>query len=61
MITTNTGEQCELLGQKIDKLDKPRISRIVDGQKLIQAEYDAFRKQQYERIQESDHHGSRKG
>ena len=35
MITTNAGEQCEVLGVKFDKLDKPRISRIVDGDGLI--------------------------
>jgi hypothetical protein len=38
------------MGQKIGKLDTPRISRIVDGDKLIDAEYDAFRKQRYEML-----------
>lgn len=48
LITMNAGEECELLGVKIPKLDKPRISKIVDGKKLIAAEYESFRKQQYE-------------
>ncbi len=48
MITTNAGEQCEVLGVKFDKLKKPRISKIMDGEDLIQAEFDAFRKKQYE-------------
>src|SRR5262249_11546474 len=51
MITTNAGEKgCEIFGQKIGKLEKPRISRIVDGEKLMQAESDAFRKKQYEML-----------
>jgi hypothetical protein len=50
MITTNAGEQCEVLGVKVDKLDKPRISKIVDGEKLIQAEYAAFRKRKFEML-----------
>ena len=43
MITTNAGEECEVLGTKFPKLDKPRISKIVDGAKLIDAENQAFR------------------
>jgi len=48
VITTNAGEQCEVMGVKFDELKKPRISKIVDGEKLIQAEYAAFRKRQFE-------------
>jgi hypothetical protein len=48
MITTNAGGECEFMGQKLGKLDKPRISRIVAGQKLIDAENEAFRQRQFD-------------
>jgi len=50
VITTNTGDECEkvFLGPKFGKLPKPRTSKIVDGDKLIQEEYDAFNKRKLE-------------
>lgn len=51
MITTNAHDQgCDVLGVKFDKLTKPRIAKIVDGEKIIQAERQAFRKRQFEML-----------
>ncbi len=47
LLATNTGEQCEILGRRME-LEKPRISKLVDGGALIQAEFNAFRKTQFE-------------
>jgi hypothetical protein len=40
--------KCEFMGTEFPKLDKPRISKIVDGDKLIEAEREAFSKRKYE-------------
>jgi hypothetical protein len=50
MITTNAGEECEVLGAKLSKLVKPRISKIVDGEEIIKAEYNEFHKRKYEKL-----------
>lgn len=38
LITKNTGNDCDVLGQKMEQLKQPRISQIVDGEKIIAAE-----------------------
>lgn len=49
MVTTNAGEECaEVWGLKFDKLARPRISRIVNGDKLIAEEYESFKRKQFE-------------
>jgi hypothetical protein len=45
--TRNTGKECEFLGAAIPKLPKPRISQIVDGKKIIQAEYSTIQERAY--------------
>ena len=47
LITKNTGEVCEVLGQKLEQLRKPRISQIVDGEKIIAAELQSFKQKSY--------------
>lgn len=47
LITKNTGEVCEVLGQKMEQLRKPRISQIVDGEKIIAAELQSFKQKSY--------------
>ncbi|MEQ1520555.1 MAG: hypothetical protein ABL936_04715 [Aestuariivirga sp.] len=47
LITKNSGEVCEVLGQKMEQLRKPRISQIVDGEKIIAAELQSFKKKSY--------------
>lgn len=44
MITKNAGPECEILGQKLEKLKRPRISQIVNGEEIIQTEDNAFQK-----------------
>ena len=48
LITKNAGGTCEILGKKIEKLPKPRISQIVDGKKLISSEFANIEKMAYE-------------
>ena len=43
LITKNTGNSCEILGQKLEPLKKPRISQIVDGEKIISLENKRFK------------------
>jgi hypothetical protein len=38
-ITKNAGGDCDILGVKMPKLDKPRISQIVDGKDIVQQEF----------------------
>ena len=47
LITKNAGGNCEVLGQKIDPLKKPRISQIVDGEQIIARENETFRQKTY--------------
>ena len=39
MITKNLQKDCDLLGEKMERLKKPRIAQIVDGEEIIRAEY----------------------
>jgi hypothetical protein len=50
LITKNTGNDCEILGEKMDTLKKPRISQIVDGEKIIAAEHQAFKQKAYDML-----------
>ncbi len=43
-ITRDTGQECII---NIGKLAKPRIARIVDGKKIIQAAFNGIRKKAY--------------
>lgn len=44
----NTSGDCEtMLGDTIPRLDKPRVSRIVDGQEIINAEFNAISKETF--------------
>ncbi len=45
--TRNTGKKCDLLGVAIPKLPKPIISQIVDGKKIIEAEYSKIQERAY--------------
>lgn len=47
-VTRNAGGDCEFLGQKIDKLPKPRISQVIDGEKLQQKEFEALQRKAFE-------------
>ena len=47
-ITKNAGGKCEFLGTKVDKLPKPRISQIVDGEQIINKEFRKIAKAAYE-------------
>lgn len=38
-ITRNAGGDCKVLGVEFEKLNKPRIAQIVDGSKIIPAEF----------------------
>jgi len=38
-ITRNAGGNCEVLGTTMEKLPKPRISQIVDGEKIFEEEF----------------------
>jgi hypothetical protein len=50
LITKNTARDCQILGQKLDRLKKPRISQIVDGEQIITKEHQAFRRNIYEML-----------
>lgn len=41
-ITRNGSGDCEILGQEIPKLEKPRIAQIVDGEEIINKEFAAL-------------------
>lgn len=44
----NTAGDCEtMLGSTIPRLDKPRVSRIVDGREIINAEFNAISKETF--------------
>lgn len=44
----NTTGDCEtMLGEALPRLDKPRVSRIVDGQDIINAEFNAISKETF--------------
>ena len=45
--TRNTGKECDLLGENIPKLSKPRIAQVVDGKKIYQAEYSKIQERAY--------------
>lgn len=38
-ITRNAGGDCKILGVELEKLNKPRIAQIIDGSKIISAEF----------------------
>lgn len=38
-ITRNTGRECDVLGTAMPKLERPRVSQIVDGEKIIAQEF----------------------
>ena len=42
-IASNTAKNCEVGGRKFKKLPKPRISQIVDGKDIIEAEFTRVR------------------
>lgn len=46
-ITKNAGGKCEILGQAIDKLSKPRISQVVEGKKIFDKEFERIKKTAY--------------
>ena len=46
-ITKNAGGKCEILGKQIPKLSKPRISQIVNGEKIINEEFGRIAKAAY--------------
>lgn len=43
-MTRNAGGDCEFMGVKIPKLEKPRIGQIVDGSEIINKEFGAVTK-----------------
>lgn len=47
LITKNTGNPCEVLGQKLEHLKKPRISQLVDGEKIFASENENFRQKTF--------------
>lgn len=47
-ITKNAGGKCEILGKAIEKLAKPRISQVVEGEKIIDEEFGKIAKTAYE-------------
>ncbi|QQG35586.1 MAG: hypothetical protein HYS17_08645 [Micavibrio aeruginosavorus] len=47
-IARNTEGDCEFLGATLEKLPKPRISQIVDGEKIILKEFSDLRKKAFE-------------
>lgn len=47
-ITRNAGGDCEVLGVKLEKLSKPRISQIVDGSEIIASEFAIVEKNAYD-------------
>lgn len=49
-ITRNAGGKCEALGVTLNKLPKPRIAQIVDGSKIIGAEFAKLEKAVYEAL-----------
>jgi len=49
-ITKNAGGNCEFLGAKLDRLPRPRISQVVDGQKIVREEFDAIGRRAYEML-----------
>lgn len=48
LITRNAGGNCEILGVKLDKLSKPRISQIVDGSNILIQEFSKIEKAAYD-------------
>lgn len=49
-ITKNAGGKCEILGKSIEKLAKPRISQIVDGEKIFDEEFRKIEKTAHEML-----------
>jgi hypothetical protein len=47
LITKNTGKECAVLGLKLEQLKKPRISQIVDGEKIIESELQLLKQKSY--------------
>ena len=52
-ITKNLTDGCEVMGQKIPKLEKPRTTQIIDGWKTIHAIYADMRKSAYNALSSS--------
>lgn len=47
-ITRNAGGDCKILGVELEKLNKPRIAQIVDGSKIISAEFAKMSKKAFD-------------
>jgi hypothetical protein len=47
-ITRNDGGSCDVLGTELPKLEKPRVSQIVDGEEIYTREFAALRQKAYE-------------
>lgn len=48
LITKNAGGKCEILGQPMPKLTKPRISQVVDGKKIFEEEFAKIQRLAYD-------------
>ena len=48
--TRNTDRECKILDKTIEKLQKPRTAQIIDGKKIIEAEFDNIQRRAYERL-----------
>ena len=49
-ITRNGDKDCEINGVSFPKLEKPRIAQIVDGEKIINAEFAKLKKMAFEML-----------
>lgn len=49
-ITKNAGGKCEFLGKSIERLAKPRIAQVVEGQKIFDKEFEKIKKVAYESL-----------
>lgn len=47
-ITRNDGGSCDVLGSELPKLDKPRVSQIVDGEEIFNREFRALRQKAFD-------------
>jgi hypothetical protein len=47
-ITRNAGGDCQVLGTTLERLPKPRIAQIVDGNKIIGEQFNKIRKAAYD-------------
>lgn len=49
-ITKNAGGKCEIMGKKIDKLEKPRIAQVVEGKTIFEKEFERISKIAYSHL-----------